>query len=111
MIGGKQLKPDATKPSISATAVMTTNGVFTVGVGRNRIHAFGSNGWDALLWLASWSSRLLHRDSRWVVTVRQGRPELMSGTQPLVSTESFETFAAAQEQAVQLLEDMRSGAP
>ncbi len=86
----------------------TARGVFTVGISRSRIHALGSNGWDAVLWLGSWMSRLIHRDSGWVVTVREGRPELMSGTQPLVSSESFETFPEAQLRAVELIEEMRT---
>ena len=108
MIGGKQLKLDAVKPSVSATAVKSSNGVLTVGVGRSRIHAFGSNGWDLYLWMVSWVSRVLHRDTRWGVTVREGRPELMSGTQALVSTEQFETYAAARGRALQLLDEIRS---
>ena len=108
VFGGQALRPEDVRPSPSATEVETWSGVFTVGVSRRRIHAFGSNGWDAVLWLGSWMSRLVHRDSGWVVTVREGRPELMSGTQPLVSSESFETFRAAQLRAVELIEEMRS---
>jgi hypothetical protein len=108
VIGGRALRPEDVRPSPSATEVRTASGVFTVGVSRSRIHAFGSNGWDAVLWLGSWMSRLIHRDSGWVVTVREGRPELMSGTQPLVSTESFDTLRAAQLRAVELIEEMRT---
>lgn len=108
VIGGRAVRPEEARPSPFATEVGTSSGVFTVGVSRSRIHAFGSNGWDAVLWLGSWMSRLIHRDSGWVVTVREGRPELMSGTQPLVSSESFETFRAAQLRAVELIEEMRT---
>lgn len=59
-----------------------------------------------MLWLGSWVNRLIHRDSGWVVTVREGRPELMSGTQPLVSSESFATFPEAQLRAAELIEEM-----
>ena len=104
--GGREPQRESAKPS--STAVETENGVFTVGVGRSRIHAFGSNGWDVVLLLTSWMSRLLHRDTRWVVTVREGRPELMSGTQPLVSSEPFETYRAAQSRASELVEEMRT---
>lgn len=108
VIGGRALRSDAVGPSPSATEVGTSSGVFTVGVSRSRIHAFGSNGWDAVLWLGSWMSRLIHRDSGWVVTVREGRPELMPGTQPLVSSESFETYPAARRRAVELIKEMRT---
>ena len=108
VIGGRAVRPEEARPWPFATEVGTSSGVSTVGVSRSRIHAFGSNGWDAVLWLGSWMSRLLHRDSGWVVTVREGRPELMSGTQQLVSCESFETFRAARLRGVELIEEMRT---
>ncbi|KLR61937.1 hypothetical protein IMCC26207_1054 [Actinobacteria bacterium IMCC26207] len=81
----------------------------TIGVSRSGIHAMGSNGWDLLLWLISWMRRAITRDHRWVVTIRLGVPELMSGTQPLLYSEICSEYEQAVERVDAIAGQLHSG--
>lgn len=88
------------------TAVETARGPMTVLVSRSRIHQFGSNGWDLLLWLASWLVRMVLHDQTWQVTVRAGAPRLWSGTQARLYSEQMTTFAAAVPRAEEIADSL-----
>ena len=75
---------------------------YTIVVHRGSVHAMGSNGWDSILWLGSWILRLLRRDRRWCVSLREGRPELCSGTQRLMRQECFYSWIEASDFAGKL---------
>lgn len=82
---------------------MTARGPVTVIVGRNRIHSFGSNGWDLVLWAISWLTRIVTREKRWRVSLRMGEPRLWSGTQQLLYTEVLDDEAKARQRAAELV--------
>ena len=89
--------------------VSTDRGPMTVIVARNRVHAFGSNGWDVLLWAGSWVGRLATRDRRWRVNIRAGAPRLWSGTQELVYAEVFDSREHAVRRAEEMAAAIRRG--
>lgn len=89
--------------------VTTEQGPFTVCVARNRVHAFGSNGYDVVLWGFSWLVRLCARDDRWNVSIRAGVPRLWSGTQQLVWSDLCSTYGAAVDRAGELVSDLGRG--